>query len=59
MYDPPEEPYVAELTGEDAMNFPPSPGHPPEDRSVIPPTVIDEILDAFDDVAMASVPEVS
>lgn len=51
----PEEPFIEELEGEDGMEFPPLPEIPLEDEAVIPPRVIDELLDAPDEVVLASV----
>lgn len=59
MQELPEEPYLDQLMGDDAMDFPSPPGPPLEHQSVIPAYVIDALLDASDEVAMASVPNVS
>lgn len=54
----PEEPFIEELEGGDGMEFPPPPEPPLEDEAVIPPRVIDELLDAADHEILASLNEV-
>lgn len=50
----PEEPFIEELGGDDGMEFPPPPDTPMEDEAVIPGRVIDELLDAPDEIIMMS-----
>ncbi|CAM9947431.1 unnamed protein product, partial [Scytosiphon promiscuus] len=45
----PDEPFIEELEGQDGMEFPPPPKAHLGDEAVIPPRVIDELLDAPDD----------
>lgn len=54
----PEEPFIEELEGGDVMEFPPPPEPPLEDEAVIPPRVIDQLLDAPDHEILASLNEV-
>ncbi len=54
----PEEPFIEELEGGDVMEFPPPPEPPLEDEAVIPPRVIDQLLDASDHEILASLNEV-
>lgn len=54
----PEEPFIEELEGRDGKEFPPPPEPPLEDEAVIPPRVIDELLDAPDHEILASLNEV-
>ena len=55
MHYHPEEPFVEELEGKDTLEFPPPPEAPWEDDTVIPSLVLDALMDAPDEVAMASV----
>ncbi|CAM9264156.1 unnamed protein product, partial [Hapterophycus canaliculatus] len=53
----PDEPFIEELEGRDGMEFPPPPEAPLEDEAVIPPRVIDDLLDAPDDEILGSLTE--
>lgn len=54
----PDEPFIEELEGRDGMEFPPPPEAPLEDEAVIPPRVIDDLLDAPDEEILCSFAEV-
>ena len=54
----PEEPFIDELKGKDTLEFPPPPEVPREDDAVIPPRVMDELLNDPDEVAMDSIRQV-
>jgi len=55
----PAEPFLDELVGKDSLEFPQPQGAAlSEDDAVIPSHVIEELFDAPDEIAMASLSEV-
>ncbi|CAM9920185.1 unnamed protein product [Ascophyllum nodosum] len=53
----PVEPFLEELEGEDTMEFSPPPEAPVEEDAVIPPHVLDALLEAPEEEARASLEE--